>query len=58
MAGKFVFVFVSDDTGNCPNYIYVADLEKNGEIKGKITLEPIINVDRSNVFEVSRTTNI
>lgn len=59
VVGWFVFVFVSEDSAtNTPNCIYYADLEKNGEIRGKITLIPIFDDDLSSVFDVIRTTNI
>lgn len=58
VVGKFVFVFVSENFGfKSPNHIYFADLERNGEIKGKITLTPIYNTDFTSTFDVSRTEN-
>lgn len=58
VVGKFVFMFVSKNFGfKSPNHIYFADLEKNGEIRGKIPLTPIHNTDFSSAFDVSETTN-
>lgn len=52
MVGKNVLVTVDNDANQ--HHIYFADLEKNGEIRGKITLTPIFNADLSSAFDVSR----
>lgn len=58
MVGKFLFMFVSENFGfKSPNHIYFADLEKNGEIGGKIPLTPIYKTDFSSTFGVSRKRN-
>lgn len=50
--GKYVFIFI-DEKGD-DNLVYYVDLEKNGEITGKLSLKPIIT-EFNNTYSVRST---
>lgn len=56
VVGKYALVRVAVDNGNSQHHIYFADLEKIGEIRGKLQLTPIFERDLSSAFHVSGTT--
>lgn len=56
--GKHLLLKTWVNNGNSQSHIYYADIEKIGEIRGKLPLTPIFTTDLSSSFEVSGTTNM
>lgn len=54
MVGKYLILQVFPNGNANENQLYFADLEKHGEIRGKIQLKPVYTSDMNNEFNVSR----
>ena len=53
VAGKYLVLQIFPNGNPNQNHLYYADLEKHGEIKGKIQLKPVYTADLNTEFNVS-----
>lgn len=55
VVGKYLIMQIYLYGHQNQQHLYYADLEKNGEIKGKITLKPVYTADANTKFVVNMT---
>lgn len=53
-AGKYLILQVFPNGNPNSNHLYYANLEKHGEINGKIPLKPVYTADLNTEFNVSK----
>lgn len=58
VAGKYLILLVYPNGFPTETHLYYADLEKHGEINGKIPLNPVYTTDLNTDFNVSWKTKL
>lgn len=54
VVGKYLILLLYPNGILIENHLYYADLEKHGEITGKIPFNPVYTADLSSEFKVSK----